>query len=132
MDIRNNQECFVKLWRMLERTRLLMGTHYKRFCVRNVLKAWFGQEATDDFIWEVCCTASNALNSADDEPVYGLDMLPPPRQCPRRHRELLRAIVAVKLGIGVRRVNGKELEAAYGIAFPGEKPFERRRGAARE
>ena len=53
-DVENTQECFVRLWRKLERTRRLLGGQYKRFCIRNVLKAWFGYEATDDFIWEVC------------------------------------------------------------------------------
>ena len=52
--VENNQECFVVLWRKLERTRLLFGGQCKRYCIRNVLKAWFGGEATDDFIWEVC------------------------------------------------------------------------------
>ena len=54
IEIQNNQECFVLLWRKLERTRRLLGGQYKRFCIRNVLKVWFGYEATDDFIWEVC------------------------------------------------------------------------------
>ena len=54
ITIENNQECFVQLWRMLERTRRLLGGQYKRFCIRRVLKTWFGVEATDDFIWEVC------------------------------------------------------------------------------
>ena len=40
-ELNNTQECFVQLWRRLERTRLLLGGQYKRFCIRNVLKAWF-------------------------------------------------------------------------------------------
>ena len=54
VTIENNQACFVVLWRKLERTRRLLTGQYKRFCIRNVLKAWFGYEADDDFIWEVC------------------------------------------------------------------------------
>ncbi len=38
----------------LERTRRLLGMRCKRYCIRNILKAWFGGEATDNFIWEVC------------------------------------------------------------------------------
>ena len=38
MEIENNKECFVLLWRKLERTRRLLGGQYKRFCIRNVLK----------------------------------------------------------------------------------------------
>ena len=47
ITIANNQECFVRLWHRLERTRRLLGGQYKRFCIRNVLKAWFGSEAGD-------------------------------------------------------------------------------------
>lgn len=119
MEIQNNQACFVQLWRRLERTRHLLGGQYKRFSIRNVLKAWFGCEATDDFIWEVCRTAS----LHDDEPVYGNDILPPPSLYPRRHRELLRAIVAVKQGLGPRQVSLHALDAAYSIAFPNSTPI---------
>ena len=54
INVENNQECFVVLWRRLERTRRLLGGQCKRYCIRNVLKVWFGGEATDVFIWEVC------------------------------------------------------------------------------
>ena len=119
MELQNNQECFVQLWLRLERTRRLLGGQYKRFSIRNVLKAWFGYEATDDFIWEVCHTTS----LHDDEPVYGNDILPPPSLYPRRHRELLRAIVAVKLGLGPRKVSLPALDRAYSIAFPNSTPI---------
>ena len=118
MEIRNNKQCFVQLWLRLERTRRLLGCQYKRFCIRNVLKVWFGLRATDDFIWEVC---HNTL--IDDEPACGLDQLQPPSLYPRKHRELLRAIVAVTLGIGLRRVDLKALDAAYSEAFPNSTPL---------
>ena len=121
IDIQNTQECFVQLWLRLERTRRLLGGQYKRFCIRRVLKTWFGFEATDDFIWEVCHTASLLLD--EDDPVCGNDMLPPPSLYPRKHRELLRAIVSVKLGIGVRKVDLKALDKAYSIAFPKSTPI---------
>ena len=54
MNIENNEACFVRLWLRLERTRRLLGGQYKRFCIRNVLKAWFGSEAGDELIWQVC------------------------------------------------------------------------------
>ena len=113
MNIENNQECFVMLWRRLERTRRLLGGQYKRFCIRNVLKAWFGYEASDDFIWEVCHRAA-----VDDEPQEGWNALPLPSLYPRKHRELLRAIVSVRLGISNYKVNLKALDKAYSIAFP--------------
>ena len=107
-EVQNNQECFVQLWRMLERTRRLLGGQCRRFCIRNVLKSWFGSEANDDYIWKVCLLSEQT----------GWDEMLPPSLYPRRHRELLRAIVAVKLGIGMRKVKLKELDAAYSIAFP--------------
>ncbi len=118
IEIQNNQECFVQLWRMLERTRRLLGGQYKRFCIRRVLKMWFGVEATDDFIWEVCHTAA-----VDGEPQEGWNELPAPSLYPRKHRELLRAIVAIRLGIGMRKVDLKALDAAYSIAFPKSTPI---------
>ena len=119
MTIENTQECFVKLWRQLERTRRLLGGQYKRYSVRNVLRVWFGYEATDDFVWEVCRMATLGLNNGnDDEPIYGNDILPLPSLYPRKHRELLRAIVAVKLGLSIRKVSLPALDAAYSIAFP--------------
>ena len=118
VKIQNNQECFVQLWRRLERTRRLLGGQYKRFCIRRVLKTWFGVEATDDFIWEVCHTAV-----VDGEPQEGWNELPVPSLYPRRHRELLRAIVAIRLGIGMRKVDLKALDKAYSIAFPKSTPI---------
>ena len=114
MKIENTQECFVQLWLQLERTRQLFGMQYRRFCIRRILKSWFGSEATDEFIWEVCF---NTI--VDDEQVYGLDELPPPTHHPRTSREFLRALVAVKLGIGMRKVDLNALDTAYIIAFPG-------------
>ena len=115
VKIDNNQECFVQLWRLLERTRRLLGGQYKRFCIRNVLKTWFGYEANDSFIWEVC-------DLCEQE---GWNELPPPSLYPRRHRELLRAVVAVRLGISFyKKVNLKALDKAYSIAFPNSTPID--------
>ena len=118
IEIQNNQECFVQLWRKLERTRHLLGGQYKRFCIRNVLKAWFGYEATDDFIWEVCHRAA-----VNDEPQEGWNELPLPSLYPLKHRELLRAIVAVRLGISFYKIDLKALDKAYSIAFPTSTPI---------
>ena len=113
ITIENNQGCFVLLWRKLERTRRLLGGQYKRFCIRRVLKTWFGVEANDNFIWEVC-------HLCEQE---GWNELPLPSLYPRKHRELLRAIVSVKLGISYYRVNLKALDKAYSIAFPKSTPL---------
>ena len=137
ITIENTQECFVQLWLRLERTRRLLGGQYKRFCIRNILKAWFpaggtdnqppakppapghqrakphGPRSFDDFIWEVCYLCEQE----------GWNELPLPSLYPRKHRELLRAIVAVKTGISYWRVNLKALDSAYSIAFPNSKPI---------
>ena len=118
VKIENNKECFVQLWLLLERTRQMLGGQYKRFCIRNVLKAWFGPLATDDFIWEVC-----HHTIVDDEWACGNDMLKPPSLYPRKHREFLRAIVAVSLGISIRKVDLKALDAAYSEVFPNSTPL---------
>ena len=118
MTIENTQECFVQLWLRLEHTRRLLQGQCKRYCIRNVLKSWFGYEANDDFVWEVCHKAL-----VDDEPQEGWNELPPPSLYPRRHRELLRAVVAVRAGISFYKVNLKALDAAYSIAFPKSTPI---------
>ena len=113
INVENNQECFVRLWRTLERTRRLLGGQYKRFCIRNVLKAWFGYEADSDFIWEVCRLCEQE----------GYNELPIPSLYPLKHRELLRAIVAVRLGISFYKIDLKALDKAYSIAFPNSTPI---------
>jgi len=118
--IANNKESFVQLWLRLERTRQLLWTQHKRFCIRRILKTWFGLRANDDFIWEVCTLVATL---DEQEPVCGWDELPPPALCPRIHRELLRAVVAVRLGISFYRVNLRALDSAYSIAFPKSTPL---------
>ena len=113
ISVENSQECFVVLWRKLERTRQLLRGQCKRFCIRRVLKSWFGYEADDDFIWEVC-------HLCEQE---GWNELPPPSLYPRQHREFLRAIVAVKTGISYLKINLKALDKAYSIAFPNSTPI---------
>ena len=113
ITIANNQECFVRFWRRLERTRRLLGGQCKRFCIRNVLKTWFGGEATEDLIWQVCCRCEQE----------GWNELPLPSLYPRKHRELLRAIVSVWLGISYYKINLKALDSAYSIAFPKSTPL---------
>ena len=113
IEVQNNKACFVQLWLQLERTRRLLARQYKRFCIRNVLRSWFGTRATDEFVWEVCTKCEQ----------FGLDELPPPSLYPRKHRELLRALVAQTLGIGLRKVSLKDLDAAYSVAFPNSTPI---------
>ncbi len=113
IDVQNTQECFVQLWLRLERTRQLLRGQCRRFCIRRVLKSWFGGEANDNFIWKVC-------RLCDQE---GWNELPLPSLYPRKHRELLRAIVAVKTSISFYRINLRALDKAYSIAFPKSTPI---------
>ena len=113
IKVENNQACFVVLWRKLERTRQLLTRQCKRFCIRRILKLWFPAEANDDFIWKVCTLCGQA----------GWDELQAPSLYPRKHRELLRAIVSLKTGISLNKVDLKALDKAYSIAFPGSTPI---------
>ena len=124
MKIENNKDCFVLLWRMLVPTKHLLRRKYKRFCIRNVLKEWFEQEATnalplashlalghqqaslygprslDDFIWKVCNLCEQA----------GWDELPSPSLYPRTGRSFY-------------QINLRALDAAYRIVFPNSTPI---------
>ena len=119
MNIENNEACFVRLWLRLERTRRLLGGQYKRFCIRNVLKAWFGSEAGDELIWQVCRLCEQE----------GYNELPVPALYPLKHRELLRAIVAVRLGISFYRIDLKALDRAYSEVFPRSTPINKSKAA---
>ena len=70
-------------------------------------------------IGEVCFRASREM----EEPMCGWDILPPPSLYPRPHRELLRAIVSVTLGISKNKVNLRALDKAYTVAFPHSTPI---------
>ena len=118
MLLENNLPCFVQLWQQLERTRQLLAAQHNRFCVRRILKSWLGIEATDDLVWEVCLRASRPGNE-----VYGLNELPPPSTHPRIHREILRSLVMVTLGLGKHNVRLHDLDEAYHIAFPNSTPL---------
>ncbi len=108
LDIQNNKEGFVMLWRLLKRTRRFLREHHKRFCIREVLKTWFEAEATDDFIWEVC-------NKCE---MGGWDELPSPKYHPHEHRQMLKAVLELTLRDRSRRVNLKALDAAYSVVYP--------------
>lgn len=118
MEIQNSLSCFIRLWQQLELTRQLLLGQHNRFCVRRILKSWLGIEATDILIWEVCLRASRSGYE-----VLGLNELPPPSTHPRIHREILLALVMVKLGIGKHNVRLHDLDEAYHIAFPNSTPL---------
>ena len=111
--IEDTHTCYLQLWLMLDLARGQLREKYKRYCIRHILELWFGATATNDFIWEVC-TKSEQL---------GLNELPNPAKEPRPHRELLRAIVATVLGVGMCQVNLIALDHAYSVAYPHSTPI---------
>ena len=102
ITIENNKQSFVALWLELERTRQRFATEYRRFCPRRILRDWFGEEATDDFIWDVCYCCNQE----------GYNELPPPAEAPMKCREFLRALVTVRLGLSEFKINRSALDAA--------------------
>ena len=106
--IMNSESCFVQLWLLLERTRHFLVAEHHRYCIRNILKVWFANTMRSDLIWEVCFRCEQD----------GWTEMRPPALAPRPHRELLRAIVSVRLGISSCKVNLRALDSAYYKAFP--------------
>ena len=114
MLIQNTLQCYVQLWQQLELTWLELKREERRFCVRSILKRWLGKEATDDFIWEVMRHASK------NGVLEGWTELPQPSLHRQPLREVMIALVMVKLGIGKVRVKAREIDAAYRQAFGAE------------
>lgn len=127
MLIDNTLESFVGLWQLLESTREQFTAEHRRYCVRRILHHWMPLRATDRFIWEVCWAASDWDNveevNGEDRIVLGMDLLPCPAQSPLWHREFLRALTQVVMGIPRRRVDTAALDRAYSIVFPHSTPL---------
>ena len=111
--IQDTETCYLQLWLLLDQTRMEFVEHYKRYCIRNILKSCLGAAATDDFIWEVC-------NRCQQQ---GFNELPSPQTDPRPHRELIRAIVSTTLNKGMCQINLQDLDKAYSIAYPSCTPL---------
>lgn len=112
MKIENTYTCFVMLWQELGAAESLLESQYKRYCIRRICQAWFPC-VTDEFLFQVCTLCG----------LCGYDRLPPPSLNPYPHREFLRALVAVKLNIGMRAVRLQDLDAAYSVAYPCSTPL---------
>ncbi len=108
IEIDNSRECFVNLWTQTERCREELMERHRRFCPRRVLQLWYGPEATDDFIWEVCLRGQ----------LEGLNEMPRIIENPVPARNFLTALVSVKLGIGITKVKVNELNAALFSLHP--------------
>lgn len=106
--VQDTETCYIQFWILLEHTRKILRDHYKRYCIRNILKYWFGPAATDDFIFEVCNKCC----------LEGMTELRMPECEPRPHRELIRATVATVLNKGINHLNLQALDHAYRIVYP--------------
>lgn len=113
MNIENNKETFVRLWRKLVRTRRVLRQQGKRFCIRRIMQAWLPIWASDRHIASICLKCEQC----------GYDFLPPPAIEPLLHREFLRAFVSEYLDIGVLSINQKALDKAYSEVFPHSPPI---------
>ena len=128
METSKRLDEYVALWQKLEETRRQFREEGKLFCIRRVMQAWLGSQATDDLIWEVCFLAEQC----------GYDPLPLPALFPLPHRAFLRAFLVVtvfrrqsssQLQTG-RKKCGREvimrlLDMAYSLAFPQSPPIRR-------
>lgn len=113
IEIENTEECFVQLWRLIRRSRRVMRLNCKHFCIRRILQLWFDGQANNEFIWQVCNMCGQC----------GWDRLPSPSLYPRQHREFLRAVVAVRLGISFYQVNLRAIDRAYSKVFINSTPI---------
>lgn len=113
IEIENTEECFVQLWRLIRRSRRVMRLNCKHFCIRRILQLWFDGQANNEFIWQVCNMCGQC----------GWDKLPSPSLYPRQHREFLRAVVAVRLGISYYQVNLRAIDRAYSKVFINSTPI---------
>lgn len=127
MLIDNTLESYVRLWQLLESTREQFTAEHRRYCVRRILHHWMPLRATDCFIWEVCWAASDWEGASclmdGDKIILGLDILPHPSRDPLWHREFLRALTQVVMGIPRRQVDTAALDRAYSIVFPHSTPL---------
>ena len=111
--IENTETCFLQLWLQLDITSQELERNCKRLCIRHILESWFGSQATDDFIWEVCTRCCQ----------NGLDILPAPSLNPRPHREFLRATVSTILKKGMCQIDLHALDTAFSIAYLDSTPL---------
>lgn len=117
MKIENTSACMERMWHLLVKTKVVLKVSHKRFCPLNVLKLWHEEGlfsakqiggGMDEAYFEVCHLAE----------LEGLERLPCIPLYPRKHRELIRAVIAVNCGIGMRHVNLRELDRTFSIVFP--------------
>ena len=131
MKIENTLEGYKALWQQLETTRQLFVQQGKRYCLRSVILSWARQgflqpaegnvrepQSTDDLIWNIC-----RLTAYGKYQVLGRDELPPPSLAPRKHREILIALVMQVLFLSKQRIDHVAVDVAYRLVFPQSTPL---------
>ena len=84
MKIQHDYDTYVRLWRLLRRTRRLFQERHVMFCPRRILQEWLPAEATDEFIYDVCRKAG----------LEGYGLLPSPLESAFESRNFLIAFVS--------------------------------------
>lgn len=110
----NDVMYYARLWRMLERYRQWCMENHKRFCLRRVVKLYFG---------ETVMLERQILQACRISLLGGYEELPPAASHPRRQREMVRALACMELGLTERRINLHLMDAAYSVVFPDSTPL---------
>ena len=111
MKIQHDYETYVRLWRLLRRTRRLFKERHVMFCPRRILQEWLPDEATDQFIYDVCHQAG----------LEGYTLLPSPYESALESRDFLIGFLSQYLHIGSPIVCYSLMSRAFHEVYPKAK-----------
>ena len=111
MEIRNDYDTYVRLWRLLRRTRRLFRERHVMFCPRRILQEWLPDEATDQFIYDVCRKAG----------LEGYGLLPSPLESAFESRDFLIGFLSRYLHISCPVVIYPLMVRAFHEVYPKAK-----------
>ena len=111
MEIRNDYDTYVRLWRLLRRTRRLFRERHVMFCPRRILQEWLPDEATDQFIYDVCHQAG----------LEGYTLLPSPYESALESRDFLIGFLSRYLHISCTVVIYPLMVRAFHEVYPKAK-----------
>ena len=111
MEIRNDYDTYVRLWRLLRRTRRQFRERHVMFCPRRILQEWLPDEATDQFIYDVCHQAG----------LEGYTLLPSPYESALESRDFLIGFLSRYLHISCTVVIYPLMVRAFHEVYPKAK-----------
>jgi hypothetical protein len=117
MKIQHDYETYVRLWRLLRRTRRLFKERHVMFCPRRILQEWLPDEATDQFIYDVCHQAG----------LEGYTLLPSPYESALESRDFLIGFLSRYLHISCPVVIYPLMVRAFHEVYPKAKGSVKRR-----